>query len=583
MSQTINEYLTNQFSGQKLYPKTPQVSFFSYKTQNKSFLTSFPLKITLNRIQMARKPSKTTKSPKNNKNQKKQKQTKKQTTPRKLNTPKKSIRDEDEKELKMYQKIMKSIDDPWKFSRLALDAGSMATYRNNMNAVISRISVRTGKPFTFTTSGLLDFMSDYVVADDISSSYCASIISAFKYIYKNKTGLPLPKKDETALSGALAARKRIVPDNGKVVGAITRSRLKELIPFIKKHKDLNNKQKELFIDTAVMLYGGCLRIFQLRELMHTSFSPDKKERGVYFVEVPIKGDRVNVEKKVLDHDEEISRWVLEIAEKRKDPNNRSKLLFSDFDTKMEKRFGEICKEASVTLKWPRGQHFQGTHMFRHGAVQDAAVERGLDWAQLRSGHESDKCLNLYAASDAQRERKLNKKGFKNLVLNAKITTTTERLLKTQTQVEKKHTIQGIKLQPLGADILERAEREHERAMQKIEELWDFYQELFEQDETLEAPEENDDDEEEQEAYRLYNKDAKEENYWNHRMTKLLDSRLQDFFKKLSPSSRPPKKERKEKTYNKFKRKSSAKAKLARKIKKIKSEDAISKFGRNLKI
>jgi hypothetical protein len=63
-------------------------------------------------------------------------------------------------------------------------------------------------------------------------------------------------------------------------------------------------------------------------------------------------------------------------------------------------------EAGGFFEWPCGHSWQGTHMFRHGGVQDGFKEGRAILAKLRSGHKSDKSLRLYAASDAERTHKL---------------------------------------------------------------------------------------------------------------------------------------------------------------------------------
>ena len=83
-------------------------------------------------------------------------------------------------------------------------------------------------------------------------------------------------------------------------------------------------------------------------------------------------------------------------------------LFSEkiFNANAQKQFADLCKKASVELDWPAGQHFHGTHMFRHGAIADAFAEGGTLLAKLRGGHESDKCMKLYAQTDAERDQRL---------------------------------------------------------------------------------------------------------------------------------------------------------------------------------
>jgi hypothetical protein len=102
-------------------------------------------------------------------------------------------------------------------------------------------------------------------------------------------------------------------------------------------------------------------------------------------------------------------------------------------------------------------------MFRHGAVQDAAIERGPEYAKLRSGHESDKCLNLYARSDAERESLKCNEATTNInkeKLAAKYLTNLENERK---KMEQQQTIAGRIFVGTGQNLVDVANDGNDRA------------------------------------------------------------------------------------------------------------------------
>lgn len=386
----------------------------------------------------------------------------------------KAIGEGHEEAKKLHQMVLMNMENPNQLMEFALSPGSLSTYLSSKKSITSRISKRTGKNFPFSTAGLIDFMGDYVVCEDIANDTCMGYISAYKKLYFLQNGMKLPDQDSEALKNALQGRRNVVPDYCRITGAITRERLIQLEEFIQQQNDLSEEEKSLFIDVAYTLYCGALRIFQLRALNSKSVKQDgKKEkmfgRFVWWIFPPRKGEQARLEKKVLDP--ETTARFLEIFNRRcKKNNNSNSKLFEDFTNSLENKFGEVCRQASISLKWPHGQHFQGTHMFRHGACQDAAREYGFEFGKLRSGHESDKCLKLYAASDAERQIKLNKMGDNNKNKTRLQAAFLDQLGVKFNNIQKfeSPTIKGnVNIAPLSSDDLGAAEEAHIKACKKM--------------------------------------------------------------------------------------------------------------------
>ena len=64
--------------------------------------------------------------------------------------------------------------------------------------------------------------------------------------------------------------------------------------------------------------------------------------------------------------------------------------------------------------WPCAFRFHGTHVFRHGASQDAFEEGGLELVMLRTGHLSASSAQHYARSDLERHQQVLKTQKKNI-------------------------------------------------------------------------------------------------------------------------------------------------------------------------
>lgn len=326
--------------------------------------------------------------------------------------------------------LLKSMKHPSEAIIFSKSPGTIKSYVANKKMVVSRTSHRTQQKFLYTINGLADFFTDPYVAEDIASSTCECIISAFRYSYFAEYGRDLHEDNRRYLYTLVKARKNIVPDTGRITGAVTRARTLEFLNFIdsKSEEELPATKKQLFKDVATTLYACGLRVFQLRALCRGSFVNDKNNSNLW-VGVPKKGDQLNFEQKIVDRDAEsrdFTTRMKEIIARRGAGKQNLDALFTtkEFNAATQKQFADLCTEASTVLQWPSGQHFHGTHMFRHGAIQDAFAEGGLLLAKLRGGHESEKCMKIYAASDAERHVKLQQQqagNAKKLLEQAKTT------------------------------------------------------------------------------------------------------------------------------------------------------------------
>lgn len=296
---------------------------------------------------------------------------------------------------------------------------SLRSYMNCEKMVTSRISYNTRKNFPWTVEGMLDFITDPFVAEDLSNKTVAVIISAFKKMHFLIHRTKLNEYDSDMLKEMMNARRNIVPETGRITGAINRERLLQVLEFINNKKNnntLNEEKATLFSDVAIMLYTCTLRLFQLLSLTRSSF--EKDTNGIYWwVAVPIKGARTELETKIVDFHENTIELFEEVKNRRSAANGnehdlmiggetRARPFFWNFSQDLQKEFGHLMAEAGGVLEWPCGHSWQGTHMFRHGGVQDGFKEGRSILAKLRSGHKSDKSLRLYAASDAERSGKM---------------------------------------------------------------------------------------------------------------------------------------------------------------------------------
>lgn len=296
---------------------------------------------------------------------------------------------------------------------------SVRAYTGYKRSMVERISYRTGTNFPWTVEGLLDFITDPFVAEDLANNTVGCIVSAFKTLYILDHKRKISEQDDLCIQEMMKARRNIVPESGRITGAINRERLLQVLEFMKKKQQQGSLEEEKyrkFADAAILLYTCTLRIFQLLSITRTSFQKDNN--NVYWwVAVPIKGARSELETKLVDFHQDTKDLFEEVMIRRTKQNGsefdltiegslRQRPFFYDFTDQQQKEFGKLMSEASAELGWPSGQSWQGTHMFRHGGVQDGFKEGQTLLAKLRSGHKSDKSLRLYAATDAERTIKL---------------------------------------------------------------------------------------------------------------------------------------------------------------------------------
>ena len=170
-----------------------------------------------------------------------------------------------------------------------------------------------------------------------------------------------------------------------MTGAMTHERTQIFVDFLNKiHREgrISKYTLELFVDAARMLCGGALRFFQLIRLEpKESFKEDVDEKGnkVLFMEIVARAaekreatnsaptvDNKQVHPLYREH-------VLDIIKRR----GHNTYLFHDFPAHRQE-FANLIKECAVNEHWPVEHRFSGTHMFRHGAAQDAHKEGKLD-------------------------------------------------------------------------------------------------------------------------------------------------------------------------------------------------------------
>jgi hypothetical protein len=229
----------------------------------------------------------------------------------------------------------------------------------------------------------------------------------------------------------VGARKRKHPDTQRVTGAMNEARTTLFESYIRKEVQdgaIPKKDGDLFTDVAWTLYSCALRVFQLKLLQPESFyyveadvygSKSNEKSMQYFVKVQAKGAEKTG--KALDKKQvhpKFASATRKIVQKRLTHT----FLFWDFDESATRRFSECIARAAKFYKWPSEHRFKGTHMFRHGAAQDAFVESGGDLflVQLRTGHLSKKAAQHYALSDLERSAKVSTKDNKQEVINLRI-------------------------------------------------------------------------------------------------------------------------------------------------------------------
>lgn len=356
----------------------------------------------------------------------------------------------------LHQQLLARFEDPSQVAVLSVKSNSLLTYTRFKDMVVTRTSYRTGKKFPYTAEGLRDFLTDPLAIEEVTGKSCSSIISAFFWFYELDHNQKISMQKRDGIFKALKSRNMVVPDSSRVSGAVTRERLHQFRKFIDKKNENEMKQetKQLFKDAATMCYCGALRISQCIGLKGSSFEKDKKKKDIMWVSMIRKSKKEGLhrENKILDP--ETLDLAMEIVARRSRGNDN--LLFEEWTPSIQQKFGAILKEASIVLNWPAGQHFQGTHMMRHGAVQDAVKERGIQFAKLRSGHESDSCLEIYARTDVERQTLLKEEEEENSQKEKLVKKLLDDL---DTMYEKKMTekdMGNIKIAPMTYDFAEAA-------------------------------------------------------------------------------------------------------------------------------
>jgi hypothetical protein len=291
-----------------------------------------------------------------------------------------------------------------RFLHKGITKASRSTYFSSRNGVIKR-------GHGWTVLGLLELISSEESKDlTLSNTTLASTISAFKHHYFVTNLVKVPEHHQELMAKLLQGRRKEYPDTNRVTGAMNAKRTADFETYIRarmkipdEEQRLSEEQGKECIDAAWMLYALALRVFQLQLLEPTSFyeHPVAGGKTELYVKVKAKGDERwarEFERKQVHpvYVETVKRMIAERVTNTK--------LFFDFH-RIIPQFSQLVKDAAEHYGWPVHQRFSGTHVFRHGAAQDAFLEEGgnLALVQLRTGHLSKKAAQHYALSDAQRE------------------------------------------------------------------------------------------------------------------------------------------------------------------------------------
>ena len=286
-----------------------------------------------------------------------------------------------------------------------VSAGSKGTYASFKNMVVKR-------GFEWNFNGLISFIlnrrTDCLM---LANSTIKSIASCFNTSLATQ-GCTLLPGQKAQLAKAQQMRKNVLPDIGRLKGAMTSERTEIFIKYLAtavKDGRIDSGERELFADSATMLYACALRVFQLRSLQGSgNFAHRNDDPKDLYVTVICKasvqkrgkGERDTEEKQVHPA---YSARVNKIVEKRVAGGNTN--LFYDFTAHAATKFGQLVDQCAKANKWPIDQKWKGTHMFRNGAAVDAYKESGcLRFVMARTGHLSEKCARDYAMSDMERQQ-----------------------------------------------------------------------------------------------------------------------------------------------------------------------------------
>jgi hypothetical protein len=295
-------------------------------------------------------------------------------------------------------------DDIFSYARNCVSEASQKQYRKVKAALENR-------GFEVSFRGLISF----IICEDedclnVANSTIDTYISALKYILLVEKREQITPYQLSVLHAVQHARRRRYPDSRRITGAMNNERTTVFIAFLDELKaagKLSDSRHQLFVDAARMLYGCALRFFQLVLLESNSFFPEEEGEVLkdLYMEVQAKAAEMrrgngNLSAPPVDNKQVhplYQQHVMEIVRRR----GTNTILFHDFP-QHRAEFSELIKQCAILEDWPVEHRFSGTHVFRHGAAQDAFQEGKLRLAMLRTGHLSQKAAREYARTDAER-------------------------------------------------------------------------------------------------------------------------------------------------------------------------------------
>lgn len=310
----------------------------------------------------------------------------------------------------------------------AISPVSLATYESHRRSLISR-------GFEYTVVGFVEFLQD---TSPTSLAVCNRTIdywlSSFKMLLFAEQRQILSEVEELLLQKLLMARRRDYPDCRRVTGAMNMARTDKFIEWIRARKEkgdehisLTAEERQTCEDVATTLYGGALRVFQLRTLQTSSFQWRTNQNGgkELWLTVISKGGEARAatfdKKKVPSMESKplhpvFQQRVYEIIKRR----GRDVRLFDAFSDTLKAKFSACLQFCCKEQGWPASHRYSGTHCFRHGAAQDAYIEGGLPLTMIRTGHLSQAACAMYAMSDEERSALIRKGEDARRVANERV-------------------------------------------------------------------------------------------------------------------------------------------------------------------
>lgn len=317
----------------------------------------------------------------------------------------------------MEAKIGKAEDRGAALVQLAIGPGSQITYKSHVNTIQK---VTGGLSFQH----LISYIAEPKLAYSVCNTTMEQKASAWKEHYLRVERKTLDKEQETFLAKCLQGRRILIPDVPKIKGAVNKYKLSQFLAFLAMQLQDNLISKEdhdsLSIG-AIFLYSCALRIFQLKALTRNSFTwtldPDAPSGKVGWVEVPRKGGAGKVmETKVIHPDfvAFVHNYISGV------PTSKVHLFnqFGDYfphahysctqkdlmSSRLDNLMRDKVEAAANFFGWEACTEFHATHVFRHGAAQDAFIKGGIYLVVMRTGHECRKVALSYALSDSERNR-----------------------------------------------------------------------------------------------------------------------------------------------------------------------------------